>query len=163
MLLRLLLLLSTVVIQTLASEPHWAQIHLASEHHIDNYDADAFFMLHDTNYDNELTHDELLHIYGVDPNDKKYEHIWVKTLQEIDKDGYGKITREAWKAWSDNGGKLQDYGTGVGHHGDAEHEYEIHHFEKFHSNDKEDGSDMVIHPEDLEHVSFVTLLNLQGL
>ena len=34
--------------------------------------------------------------------------------------------------WRDKGRRMRDFGTGVGHHGDDEYEYEIHHFEKFH-------------------------------
>lgn len=41
---------------------------------------------------------------------------------------------------------------GPGHHGDAEYEYEIHHFEKYHNEDSPDSE--LNHPEDIEHVYF---------
>lgn len=47
------------------------------------------------------------------------------------------------------GKSLPDLGVGPGHHGDAEYEYEIHHFELFHDeNSKEED---LVHPEDIEH------------
>lgn len=40
-------------------------------------------------------------------------------------------------------------GYGIGHHGDDEYEYEIHHFEKFHGPDTK--LEDLTHPEDIEH------------
>lgn len=53
-------------------------------------------------------------------------------------------------AWSRDGGALPDFGVGIGHHGDEEYEYEIHHWEQHHT--EEDGDEKFIHPEDIEHV-----------
>lgn len=39
---------------------------------------------------------------------------------------------------------------GPGHHGDAEYEYEIHHYEKYHNEDSTEAE--LNHPEDIEHV-----------
>jgi hypothetical protein len=46
--------------------------------------------------------------------------------------------------------KLPDFGMGPGHHGDAEYEYEIHHWEKYHSGDDVKEEDLT-HPEDIAH------------
>ncbi|EEY15413.1 conserved hypothetical protein [Verticillium alfalfae VaMs.102] len=45
-------------------------------------------------------------------------------------DADGTVTRAEWDAFIDAGKTLPDLGTGPGHHGDAEYEYEIHHWEK---------------------------------
>ena len=133
----------------------WAERHLLSEHHIANYDAGAFFALHDFDEDGHLSRDELLRTYGAALPSDHYDqdHIWHTVRDMLDTNGDGRISLQEWMEWSRKGGQLPDFGTGVGHHGDDESEYEIHHFEEFHSNDNPDGSDMVIHPEDLEHVS----------
>jgi len=52
-------------------------------------------------------------------------------LNMIDRDGDGRISREEFVRFIDVEGKtLPDMGTGPGHHGDDEYEYEIHHWEK---------------------------------
>jgi hypothetical protein len=50
---------------------------------------------------------------------------------------------------SQAGKRLPDFGYGPGHHGDIEYEYEIHHFEKYHSEDSTEEE--LNHPEDIEH------------
>lgn len=50
----------------------------------------------------------------------------------FDYNGDGVVSREEFMAGWREGRRLGDYGSGVGHHGDDEFEYEIHHFEKFH-------------------------------
>lgn len=135
----------------------WAHRHLRSEHHIFNYDPGAFFTLHDFDNNGFLTRSELLKTYGLPLPDvprEKEDHIWDTLLHEItggDADGDGEMSREEWMSWSKNGGELPDFGVGIGHHGDDEYEYEIHHFEKYHT--EEDGDEKFVHKEDIEHVS----------
>ncbi|KAI5795754.1 secretory pathway protein Ssp120 [Geopyxis carbonaria] len=127
----------------------WAETHLRSEHHIYNYDAGAFFSLHDFDASGRLSQSELLRTYEAPP--ERADEIWM-TLKKLivpNNVGTDAITRQEWMEWSARGGVLPDLGTGVGHHGDAEYEYEIHHFEKFHQDS--DGDDEMIHPEDIEH------------
>lgn len=50
-------------------------------------------------------------------------------MQLLDHNGDGMITREEWMKFVADGGVLPDFGTGPGHHGDDEYEYEIHHWE----------------------------------
>jgi EF hand. len=53
-------------------------------------------------------------------------------LNLIDRNGDGLISREEFVRFIDVEGKtLPDMGTGPGHHGDDEYEYEIHHWEKY--------------------------------
>jgi len=139
----------------------WAERHMISEHHILNYDAGAFFSLHDFNNDGYLSRDELLRTYGLASVDKpppaghkSADEIWAAVRKLVGPQNADRISRDEW---TKSKVVLPDFGTGPGHHGDDEWEYEIHHFEKFHSNDKEDGSDMVMHPEDVEHVGFYSL------
>ena len=72
-------------------------------------------------------------------------------MDAIDLDSDGAITLEEFLAFHDAGNKLPDFGLGVGAHGDDEYEYEIHHFEKYHS--ESDTEEMLNHPEDIAHVS----------
>ena len=54
--------------------------------------------------------------------------LWLRLVAGDDK---GFITREEWERFAGASGKeLPDFGTGPGHHGDDEYEYEIHHWEK---------------------------------
>lgn len=68
-------------------------------------------------------------------------------LLDTDRDGY--VSREEFNAYLATGRTLPDLGTGPGHHGDDEYEYEIHHWEKYHSDD--DSLEDLNHPEDIEH------------
>lgn len=73
-----------------------------------------------------------------------------KILNLYDSDGSGTVSYAEFVAADAKGVKLPDLGFGPGHHGDDEYEYEIHHWEKYHS-----GPDVKIedlnHPEDIEH------------
>ena len=109
------------------------------EHHIQNFDPASFFTLHDFDGSGSWTPDEIRRTYGLEDessNDvplSKKESIVAEVLQVWDVDGDGRISRDEWmKGWSGQGKRLKDFGTGPGHHGDDEYEYEIHHFEKFH-------------------------------
>lgn len=106
------------------------------EHHIKDWDAKSFFALHDYNSDGSWQVDEVMRTYGLmddshkdTPQDKKIE-IARKVMELIDSDGDGLISRAEWDDYIDAGETLPDMGTGPGHHGDDEYEYEIHHWEK---------------------------------
>jgi hypothetical protein len=51
-------------------------------------------------------------------------------LHLIDSDKDGIISRVEFEEFIHSGKTLPDLGTGPGHHGDDEYEYEIHHWEK---------------------------------
>lgn len=59
------------------------------------------------------------------------------------------ISKDEWLAFIKEGKTLPDLGTGPGHHGDDEYEYEIHHWEKYH--DENTKLEDLTHPEDIEH------------
>ncbi|KAI4181605.1 MAG: hypothetical protein LQ348_004999 [Seirophora lacunosa] len=140
---------------TTPSESDWATRHLAEEHHISNFDAGAFFTLHDFDSSLSWTPDEIRRLYGLDDesqrgvDEAKKAEVVRRTLETFDADGDGAIQRGEWMDGWRAGKRLEDFGLGPGHHGDDEYEYEIHHFEKFHDeNTKEED---LTHPEDIEH------------
>lgn len=72
-----------------------------------------------------------------------------KLLVLLDADGDGEVTAKEWLDYTSQGKVLPDLGTGPGHHGDDEYEYEIHHWEKYHGEDTK--LEDLTHPEDIEH------------
>ena len=69
------------------------------------------------------------------------------TLFDVDRSGT--ISEAEFIAVAGKGVELPDFGFGPGHHGDAEYEYEIHHWEKYHGDDAKEED--LTHPEDIEH------------
>lgn len=67
----------------------------------------------------------------------------------LDANGDGQVSKAEWAQFMDEGKTLPDMGTGPGHHGDDEYEYEIHHWEKYHGEDTK--LEDLTHPEDIEH------------
>ncbi|TGZ85267.1 hypothetical protein EX30DRAFT_314272 [Ascodesmis nigricans] len=128
----------------------WAHRHLRSEHHIYNYDAGAFFTLHDYDSNGILTGDEFLKTYGIHPTSPDADKVIASLMKRIPHAVDREVTREEWMQWSRDGGELPDFGSGPGHHGDEEYEYEIHHFEEFHG-DEPEGEEKLDHPEDIQH------------
>lgn len=59
------------------------------------------------------------------------------------------ISKDEWIYGINAGKRLPDFGTGPGHHGDDEYEYEIHHYEMYH--DENTREEDLTHPEDVEH------------
>lgn len=140
----------------ISDDADWATRHMAEEHHIANLDPSAFFSLHDFNNDGVWTPEEIRRTYGLDDEsvkdiDEGRKGDIVQIAQGIfDQNGDGVVTREEWMdGWVKEGKRLPDFGTGPGHHGDDEYEYEIHHFEKFH--DENTREEDLTHPEDIAH------------
>ena len=71
----------------------------------------------------------------------------VMALLDVDDDT--RITRKEYLAFAANGNKLADLGVGVGHHGDFETEYEMHHWNQYHKDQDPDIKN--VHKEDVEH------------
>lgn len=126
------------------------------EHHIGNFDPSSFFSLHDFDGTGIWTPQTIQRFYGLDDEtaknipDSKRQEVVDKVLEIFDIERTGVITRDQFIRMSQSGRQLPDFGLGPGHHGDDEYEYEIHHFEKFHSGDDVKEEDL-IHPEDIEH------------
>ncbi|UNI20286.1 hypothetical protein JDV02_006386 [Purpureocillium takamizusanense] len=133
----------------------WMTKHMAEEHHMSSWDADSFFTLHDYNADDVWQADELLRTYGLfdqsnkDVSGDRRDQITRELLHILDTDKDGDVSRAEWKAFAAKGHTLPDMGTGPGHHGDDEYEYEIHHWEKYH--DENTKLEDLTHPEDIEH------------
>lgn len=115
----------------------------------------SFFTLHDFNGNGVWEIEELLRTYGLYDesnrhiNNQQRDEIANKLLRLLDIDDDGSVSREEWREFVSSGGELPDLGTGPGHHGDDEYEYEIHHWEKYHNEDS--PIEELNHPEDIEH------------
>ncbi|KAK3997082.1 calcineurin B-like protein 4 [Cladorrhinum sp. PSN332] len=135
---------------------NWMTKHMAEEHHISGFDAASFFSLHDYDVDNHWEAQEILRTYGLmDESNKHYtaeqkDKLAKQILDLIDANGDGLISKDEFVKFIEVDGKaLPDLGTGPGHHGDDEYEYEIHHWEKYH--DENTKLEDLTHPEDIEH------------
>ncbi|PNY28446.1 calcium-binding protein [Tolypocladium capitatum] len=134
---------------------NWMTKHMAEEHHMASWDAESFFTLHDYNGDGIWQAEELQRTYGLtDPSNRELSserraQIMRDLMKLLDGDGDGSVTRAEWAALVAQGKTLPDMGTGPGHHGDDEYEYEIHHWEKYH--DENTKIEDLTHPEDVEH------------
>lgn len=80
---------------------------------------------------------------------KQKDEVLDILLGLLDTDADFSVSRKEWMAYVDAGKTLPDLGTGPGHHGDDEYEYEIHHWEKYH--DENTKLEDLTHPEDIEH------------
>lgn len=128
---------------------------MASEHHIDVFDAGSFFNIHDYSSTGHWSASDIAKTYGL--HDVSNAHLTpsqrtdaVNTILSLfDKDRSGSISFAEFTVGSAHGVSLPDLGYGPGHHGDDEYEYEIHHFEKFH--DENTREEDLVHPEDIAH------------
>lgn len=120
-----------------------------------SWDSGAFFQLHDYNADGIWQTDEMLRTYGLMDDSNKHvtserkDQISRELLHLMDSNRDGVVSREEWTVYMREGKTLPDFGTGPGHHGDDEYEYEIHHWEKYH--DENTKLEDLTHPEDIEH------------
>ncbi|KAG0707623.1 hypothetical protein DFH29DRAFT_796676 [Suillus ampliporus] len=137
--------------------------HMASEHHIDSFDLESFFQLHDLNRDGVWDREEIEAIYGVHhvysqkkskdeiEHQKKADHVADTVLKLLDKDGDGKVTPEEFSAVGTSGlPNFDDIGA-EGHHYDVESEFFLHHEEQYHSSPETQTDESYTHPEDVEH------------
>ncbi|KAI9694051.1 MAG: hypothetical protein M1822_003322 [Bathelium mastoideum] len=128
---------------------------MAEEHHMNGFDAGAFFNLHDYDNSGSWTPDDIRRTYGLkdestkDVPESKKEEVVRTVLDLFDKDKSGSVSYAEFTVGDAHGIQLPDFGLGPGHHGDDEYEYEIHHFEKFHGADTTEED--LVHPEDIEH------------
>ncbi|CCH46587.1 putative secreted protein [Wickerhamomyces ciferrii] len=146
----------------------WEEWHMKQEHGLDEYDAESFFTLHDSKNKNYLDADDILNAYGLNRDEvvgkgdglgshddsegiskETKDQIVKAILKMMDANTDDKITKEEYLKFANKGGKFPDLGVGVGHHGDFEYEYEVHHWNKYHKDQDPDIKN--IHKEDIEH------------
>jgi len=141
----------------------YAKRHMVNEHHIDDFDVDSFFALHDLNSDGVWSVDEIEAIYGVhhpyaqasspdkQVHDAKAKTIVEAVLKAIDKNGDGVISAAELRQVGLDG--LPDFSAmgAEGHHYDVESEFYLHHEEVYHSTPETQTDESYNHPEDLAH------------
>lgn len=106
------------------------------EHHISDFDAASFFTLHDYDADGNWEPEEIQRTYGLmdetnkDVTPERRAEISREVMDMLDANRDGRVDQDEFKRFVAEGKTLPDMGTGPGHHGDDEYEYEIHHWEK---------------------------------
>ena len=111
--------------------------------------------MHDYDNDGVWEAQEILRTYGLMDESNKHvtqerkDEIVSEIMKDFDSDHDGRITSQEFQQAISEGKTLHDFGTGPGHHGDDEYEYEIHHWEKYH--DENTKLEDLTHPEDIEH------------
>ncbi|EJU02797.1 hypothetical protein DACRYDRAFT_21753, partial [Dacryopinax primogenitus] len=144
---------------------NYAARHMAKEHHIDDFDMESFFHLHDLDRNLFLTVDEIAAIYGVhheiskkhessvseDAHSEKAKEIVNSVLTAMDKDQDGQISLKEFVEAGPAG--LPDFAKlgADGHHYDSESEYFLHHEEIYHSTPETQTDESYNHLEDIEH------------
>ncbi|KAF8313994.1 hypothetical protein DL93DRAFT_2080450 [Clavulina sp. PMI_390] len=141
----------------------YAKRHMIKEHHIDVFDLQSFFSLHDLNSDGILDADEIQAIYGVHHLDSqkkspdeaahqaKAQRIVREVLAKMDTNKDGMLSREEFEAAGFEG--LPDFSAlgAEGHHYDEESEFFLHHEEEFHNTPETQTDESYVHAEDIEH------------
>lgn len=110
-------------------ETDWATKHLATEHEVSNFDAGAFFSLHDFDGSGGWTPEEVRRTYGLESEESKdvsaadREKVTREVFKLFDVNKNGIIERDEWMVKNnDEGIRLPDFGLGPGHHFDDEEE-----------------------------------------
>ncbi|GAA6031666.1 hypothetical protein JCM8097_001923 [Rhodosporidiobolus ruineniae] len=141
----------------------YAELHMAQEHHMDSFDMQAFFHLHDLNRDGVLDRNELESIYGVHHEKKRKgakslevhtaqaREIVDAVLERLDANRDGVLTMREFVAGGVGGLPNFKGVEHLGHHYDAEGEYFLHHEEQFHNTPETQTEESYNHPEDIEH------------
>lgn len=141
---------------------------MKQEHGLDEYTPGVFFQLHDIKNKGHLDDVDILNAYGLFRDEvvgkgdglgahddsetiskETKDRIVLRVMDLIDPNHDGKITLKEYMSWAENGGEFPDLDVGVGHHGDFEHEYEVHHWNKYHKD--QDPEMKIVHKEDVEH------------
>ncbi|KAK4051826.1 hypothetical protein OIV83_002531 [Microbotryomycetes sp. JL201] len=138
----------------------YAELHMAQEHHMDNFDIQAFFHLHDLNRDGILDVNELESIYGVHHEKRKSasgvplevhtqqaREIVQAVLEKLDTNKDGVLTMREFIAGGVGGLPNFKGVADLGHHYDAEGEYFLHHEEQYHNTPETQNEEDYIHPE----------------
>ncbi|WVQ79039.1 hypothetical protein IAT38_001131 [Cryptococcus sp. DSM 104549] len=141
----------------------YAERHMHTEHHIDSFDLESFFQLHDLDMNGFWDQLEIQAVYGLHHHsvkdkipqqekvDERTQHIVDKVLQVLDTNGDGKISLEEFMAGGKEGLPSFEGYKDLGHHYDEESEYFLHHEELYHSTPETQTDESYTHAEDIEH------------
>ncbi|BAP70945.1 protein SSP120 [Kluyveromyces marxianus] len=146
----------------------WEEWHMREEHEMSKYTPEQFFDMHDMGNKGYFDAKDIINMYGLQKevvvgkgdgmgqNDESQEIDdglrervvkFVMALLDVDDDT--RITRKEYLDYAAKGNKFVDLGVGVGHHGDFETEYEMHHWNQYHKDQDPDIKN--VHKEDVEH------------
>jgi hypothetical protein len=95
----------------------WATYHLALEHHLDNFDAGAFFSLHDFDGNGGWSPADVRRMYGLehesarDVGEDRREEVTRDVFALFDADHNGVIERDEFFAKTDEGVRMPDFGV----------------------------------------------------
>ncbi|ODN80739.1 hypothetical protein, variant [Cryptococcus amylolentus CBS 6039] len=141
----------------------YAERHMHTEHHIDSFDLESFFKLHDLDMDGFWDVPEIQAVYGlrhhsikekigkVEMVDERAKNIVRRVLEALDKDEDGKISLLEFMLGGTGGLPSFDGYKDLGHHYDEESEYFLHHEELYHSTPETQTDESYSHPEDIQH------------
>lgn len=134
-----------------------------TEHHIDSFDLESFFKLHDLDMNGYWDELEIQAVYGLHHHslkdkmrkgaqvDARAQNIVSKVLEALDKNQDGRISLEEFLAGGTEGLPSFEGYKDLGHHYDEESEYFLHHEELYHSTPETQTDESYTHPEDIEH------------
>lgn len=134
-----------------------------TEHHIDSFDLESFFKLHDLDMDGFWDEAEIQAIYGLHhhsmrekiPQSELVEGrtkvVVDKVLQRLDSNKDGQISLDEFLVGGQDGLPSFEGYKDLGHHYDEESEYFLHHEELYHSTPETQTDEAYNHPEDIEH------------
>ncbi|KAK8861437.1 hypothetical protein IAR55_002256 [Kwoniella newhampshirensis] len=141
----------------------YAERHMHTEHHIDSFDLESFFKLHDLDMNGFWDGLEIQAVYGLHHHsvkekiphqeliDGRTQMVVDKVLQKLDTNKDGKISLEEFMAGGTEGLPSFEGYKDLGHHYDEESEYFLHHEELYHSTPETQTDDSYTHAEDIEH------------
>ncbi|BFZ58848.1 hypothetical protein PYCC9005_005913 [Savitreella phatthalungensis] len=153
-----LLWMSLLAVSAQEDSSSWEARHMRNEHHLQSFDNDAFFRIHDLDRSGVWTREDISSLYGAKGGKEQDNDVPMEKVREIedtilrmmDRDGDDRITRDEFVAFKSLGGMLPDFGY-AGHHEDEETEFDIHHVEIFHSDPNDQDESKWNHPEDIAH------------
>ncbi|KAE8540779.1 hypothetical protein D1P53_003143 [Cryptococcus gattii VGV] len=138
----------------------YAERHMHTEHHIDSFDLESFFKLHDLDMNGYWDELEIQAVYGLHHHsvkdkmgkggqvDGRAKDIVSKVLEALDKNQDGRISLEEFLAGGTEGLPSFEGYKDLGHHYDEESEYFLHHEELYHSTPETQTDESYTHPED---------------
>ncbi|WWD16657.1 hypothetical protein CI109_101087 [Kwoniella shandongensis] len=141
----------------------YAERHMHTEHHIDSFDLESFFKLHDLDMDGFWDEAEIQAVYGLHHHsvkekipqqalvDGRTQVVVDKVLSKLDTNKDGKISLEEFMAGGTEGLPSFEGYKDLGHHYDEESEYFLHHEELYHSTPETQTDESYTHAEDIEH------------